>query len=421
MEQSDPALAAFDRLRVREVRGEYNHTASACLAQFQSTAASLGPDEKIKLEVIYLRKSNMELLKAVLADPQANKICSLFWWYKGKEDVSTVLPLLINSCRELASLEVYFEHHSTFDFASSVLEHPNNKIKVLVIPKYAEGDIPRFFAALGQSQVSVLTLSLCPKSVQGLHEYLAKDLLVRLEVGMDYKQVPQEVMMSLSKCTRLAKLEMLRCEFSQPTAFTHLPKSIARLELAYCTFVGDFDWSFLADSNVRELDFRGSGSGVDGNQLGGALAVHLRAKGLNELRFISCDFVDETLAAIGLGVGRIKKLKTDVHLNDASIKLIVLVLQSPNSEMKELVLRYAASSIETHLVPALKHPNCNLVKLSFRAYEPEHEEAAEKMEDMFHNRLALFALLQGRQVRRLYCPLRRLPVEMFRLVGQVLL
>ncbi|KAH9254261.1 hypothetical protein BASA81_007862 [Batrachochytrium salamandrivorans] len=93
-------------------------------------------------------------------------------------------------------------------------------------------------------------------------------------------------------------------------------------------------------------------------------------------------------------------------------------------ELRELVLPYvddAASSIENHLVPALKHPNCNLVKLSFRAYEPEHEEATKRVEDMFHNRLALFALLQGRQVRRLYCPLRRLPVEMLRLVGEVLI
>ncbi|KAH9247095.1 hypothetical protein BASA81_015288 [Batrachochytrium salamandrivorans] len=388
--RSDPVLEAFDRLRLKRVEAEFNQTASAFLAKFQSIAASLQPDERIKIEVVSMHES-VKLLKAVLADPQASK--------------------------------VRLGRHSTFDFVSSVLEHPSNKIKVLEMSGYLEGDFARFFAALGQSHVSALTLNHSPKSVQGLHEYLAKDLLVRLDVWMGNKQVPSEMVVSLADCTRLTKLEMSRCEFSQPTAFTHLPKSITKLTLDSCTFVGDFDWSFLADSNVRELDFRGVKE-VDGNQLGSALAVHLRAKGLDTLRFVYCNFVDETLAAIGLGVGRIKKLSVSYAiLNDASVELIALALQSPNSEMKELVLRYdgnRARSIEDHLVPALKHPNCNLAKLSLWASQ-EHVETAQRVEDMFHNRLALFALLQGRQAKRRYCPLRRLPVEMFRLVGMVLL
>ncbi|KAH9251156.1 hypothetical protein BASA81_011055 [Batrachochytrium salamandrivorans] len=132
----------------------------------------------------------------------------------------------------------------------------------------------------------------------------------------------------------------------------------------------------------------------------GALAVHLRAKGLDKLRFHSCGFDDEILAAIGVELGRIKKLMISRHLDDASIELIALALQSPNNEMKELVLDYAASSIETHLVPALKHPNCNLAKLSLFVHGSEHKEAAKAVEDTLRDRLALFALLQGRQPRR---------------------
>ncbi|KAH9251154.1 hypothetical protein BASA81_011053 [Batrachochytrium salamandrivorans] len=340
--RSDPVLEAFDRLRLKRVEAEFNQTASAFLAKFQSIAASLQPDERIKIEVVSMHES-VKLLKAVLADPQASKVCSLHWWYEGREDVNSIVPLLINNCPELASLEVRLGRHSTFDFVSSVLEHPSNKIKVLEMSEYLEGDIPGFFAALGRSQVSALTLNHSPKSVQGLHEYLAKDLLVRLEVWMNYMRVPLKMMMLLADCTRLAKLELIECEFSQTTVFS-LPKSIARLKIT---------------SSV----------------------------------------------------------------NNASVAQIALALKSPNSELRELVLPYghdAASSIENHLVPALKHPNCNLTKLSFWAYL-EHEKAAERMEDMFYNRLALFTLLQGRQVRRLYCPLRRLPVEMFRLVGQVLI
>ncbi|KAH9251499.1 hypothetical protein BASA81_010530 [Batrachochytrium salamandrivorans] len=420
--QIDPELEAFEKLKVREVRTEGHDTAAAFLAQFHSTAASLQPDERIKL-VVYTHES-MKSLKTVLSDPQANKICSLHWTYSGKEDVNLVIPLLIDSCSELASLEVYFKQHSAFDFVSSLLEHPSNKIKVLDMPKYTKGDIPRFFAALGQSQVSALTLSSVdpPEFAQSLHEYLARDLLVKLEVWMNEEQVTSEMMMSLAQCTRLAKLEMLQCTFSQPTAFTHIPKSITKLVLHDCTFVGDFNWSFLADSNVRELDFLNV-RGVDGTQCGSALAVQLRAKGLDTLRFIYCDFTNETLAAAGVELGRIKILDIDDHLSDASIGLIALVLQSPNSEMKELVLDYSdeTASIKNHLVPALKHPNCNLAELSLWTSQAEHREAAGKVEDTFCNLLALFALLQGKQVRRLYCPLRRLPVEMLRLVGAMLI
>ncbi|KAH9261933.1 hypothetical protein BASA81_000589 [Batrachochytrium salamandrivorans] len=414
----DEALERFDQLRVREAIAEDYHTA-AFLAQFQSIAASLEPDERIKLEVAYPLEG-VKLLKAVLADPQASKICSLHWWYNGKKGVNSIVPLLTNNCPELASLRVDFWYHSAFDFVSSVLEHPSNKIKVLEMSGCPKGDSARFFAALGRSQVSALALSLSPKSVQGLHEYVAKDLLVRLEAGMDYKQVPHEMMMSLVKCTRLAKLKLAECEFSQSTAF---PKSITKLVLHDCTFAGGFDWSFLADSKVRELDFD-KVKGVDGNRLGGALAVHLRAKGLDTLCFFNCLFVNETLAAVGLGVGRNKRLEVDDHLNDASTGLISLALQSPNSELRELVLSYgddAVSSIENHLVPASKHPKCNLTKLSLRVLEPELEAAAKTIEDMFYNRLALFALLQGQRVRGRYYPLRRLPVEMFRLVGMALI
>ncbi|KAH9257343.1 hypothetical protein BASA81_004500 [Batrachochytrium salamandrivorans] len=417
--QSDPALEEFGRLRLKRVEAEYQHNASAFLAEFQSTAASLQPDEGIKLELTYLHE-NTKSLKAVLSDPQANKICSLQWDYSGEEAINSIIPLLNNNCPELASLKVDFEYHSAFDFVSSLLEHPSNKIKVLEMPPNTEGDSARFFAALGQSQVSVLTLSIgdSPEFAQGLFEYLAKDLLVRLKVMMHCKQVPPEMLVPLAKCTRLAQLKWVWCLFSQSTAF---PKSITKLELENCTFAGGLDWSFLAGSNVRELDLYNV-NGVDGNQLGSVLADYLRAKGLAELRLVFCDFVDETLAVIGVDIGRIKRLMLeDDRVNDASVELIALTLQSPNNEMKELVLDYAASSIETHLVPALKHPNCNLAELLLLAYD-EHKEAAKKVEDMFHNRRALFALLQGQQVRRRSpCPLRRLPVEMLRLVGMVLL
>ncbi|KAH9254270.1 hypothetical protein BASA81_007871 [Batrachochytrium salamandrivorans] len=263
--QSDPALEAFERLRVREVIAEGHDTASAFLAKFQSIAANLQPDERIKL-VVYAYENSMELLKTVLSDPQANKICSLLWECDAKEDVTLVIPLLVNSCPELASLWVCFKHHSVLDFVSSLLEHPSNKLKVLERTGHAMGDFTRFFAALGQSQVSAIDVrgGESPEFARGLYKYLARDLLVRL-------------------------------------------KSITKLTLNDCRFVGGFDWSFLADSNVQELDFY-SVRNVEGNQLGDALSAYLRAKGLDKLHLRDCDFANETLVVIGVNVGRIKRL-----------------------------------------------------------------------------------------------------------------
>ncbi|KAH9251507.1 hypothetical protein BASA81_010538 [Batrachochytrium salamandrivorans] len=416
----DEALERFDQLRIREVGSMDGLTASAFLAEFRSIAASLEPDERIKL-VVFMHESGVELMKDVLADPLANKICSLHWEYGGWEDVNPVIPLLVNSCPELASLRADFWHYSAIDFASTMLEHPSNKLKELEMTGYAQGDFARFFGALGQSQVSAINIrgDSPPKFAQGLCKYLARDLLARLNLRMGFRKMPSAMMVLLAKCTRLTELKLNACDFSPPTTIIHLSKSITKLELNYCTFVDGVDWSFLADSNVRELDFDHAGE-VNGTQLGNALAVHLRTKGLDKLRLFDCDFVNETLAVVGVEIGRIKRLDLGFsNLDDASVELLALALQSPDGELRELMLwhNWSAASIKDHLLPALKHPNCNLVKLSLSNFEGQTEAAG----DAFRNRLALFVLLQGQQMKKRYCPLRRLPGDLFRLVGMVLI
>lgn len=147
----------------------------------------------------------------------------------------------------------------------------------------------------------------------------------------------------------------------------------------------------------------------------------LRAKGLDRLRIGFCNFANQVLAAVGAELGRVQALEID-ELNSVCITLIGIALQSPNSAMKELSLPYeddTASSIEKHVVPALRHPNCSLAKLRFFAYDEEHQAAAKMVEDKLRSRCGLFALLQGQQVGQ-KSPLRRLPVELFRLVGKAL-
>ncbi|KAH9255306.1 hypothetical protein BASA81_006758 [Batrachochytrium salamandrivorans] len=401
--------------RVREVETRGGDTAATFLAEFHSAVASLEPDERIKLKVSLHDENNIEWVKAAFADQHATKICSLLWIYDGEEDVSSVIPLLTKNCPELGLLEVR-------------LKRPNVKVKALDVLECDVADLLRFFVALGQSRVSTITIRGYESYARGLYEYLASDLLVTFKVWMNQEQVSFEMLVLLANCACLSELLLFRCHFHQPAVFTCLPKSIIRLEFCTCRFAAGVDWSFLVGSSVRKLDFFGV-QGVDGSLLGRALAVQLGAKGLDKMRFYTCDFIDETLAAIGVEIGRIKTLHVeDSHLGNISIELIALALQSPNNEMTNLGLWYSnqtMSSIENHLVPALRRPNCNLAKLRLLACQPEYEVRTDKVEMEFYNRRALFALLQGQQQgqqmrRRQQCQLRRLPMEMFRLVGGML-
>jgi hypothetical protein len=232
-----------------------------------------------------------------------------------------------------------------------------------------------------------------------------------------------EAMASLARCNRLAELTLGDCSLSQPSPFAQLPKSITKLKLFSCGFDDSVDWSFLVGSGVQELVFKWC-RGVDGKALGGELAVCLRTRGLETLHFDECSFTNGALTEIGVGLGYLKKLVVErIRVNKASMEQISLALQSPNNQLRELKLPYDASAavgIETILMQALKHPNCGLTRLDFAASGVEWKSAARVTVERFEKRRELFALLQGQQVRRLGCPLRRLPVEMMRLVAQLI-
>ncbi|KAH9254480.1 hypothetical protein BASA81_007593 [Batrachochytrium salamandrivorans] len=225
----------------------------------------------------------MELLRAALADPQASKICSLVWLYDGKQDVNSIIPLLINNCPDLASLEVEFEHHSEFDFVSSLLEHPSNRIKLCT--EYLD---PKGLAGEGWEV----------RGPQSSHrqelEYVACQVQLASSTKVD-----------------------LWCEFISPDRISQVRHQVRTGQPA--RFADGFDWSFLAGSMCESWDSSQKRKGVDWKSLGDALGCLLEGKrGWDELRFGTFATLSRRLwAAVGVEVGRIKSLNVlYADLND---------------------------------------------------------------------------------------------------------
>ena len=388
-------------------------------ARFQAAAACLAADERLLVTCHSLR-----LLKSLLADTGAHKIHTLRWKYGGLGDVDTVIPRITARCPELVALRVDFDRSSTLDFASQVLERPENRVAVLEIPSYSEGDAVRFFAALERSPVTSLAI-FCKGDREfnnGLMSYLQKDMLVRLKLMMRGEDVPSSLMTVLGNCTHLSELKITGGHFYRPATLSGFLKSITKLVLVESWFHhSDFDWSFLEDCNLQELVFRYVEC-VDTAFFGRTLAVHLRTKGLDRLCLRLSQFAKDALVAIGPDIRHVRRLDIFEHLNDRMVKYISDAFQHPDCALVELFLVYGGDmgrSIDRHLVPALKHPNCRLTKLQFHSFGYVNPAAVniKKQFDVGH---ALFALLHGRR-RRGLCLLQRLPVEMFRMMGKMLL
>ncbi|KAH9256420.1 hypothetical protein BASA81_005334 [Batrachochytrium salamandrivorans] len=420
-------------------------TVADFLAKFQTTASALQPNGRIKLQVTSQREDNMEFVRAVLSDKRASKICALEWeylgkqanqvftldwWYYGMQDVSSIGELITNSCPDLVTLAVRFEGFSAVDFVSSILEQPTCKVACLELFRYSVGDFPRLFKALEQGQVTQLDIDACdsPEFLQGLFDFLAKDLLTKLAVSIKSEHVLPSLTASLAKCTRLTELRFYSCKFGQQVALACLPQSIVKLELTACELFGDtseYDWSFVGNSNVQELTFFAV-DGVNGKRLGQALFDCLRTRELKLLRIDACDFAKQTMDVLGLEVARLERLDLEhCNLDEAYIEQISLALQSSDCGLRELLLHVdsgTANGLEIHLLPALRHPNCVLTRLHLLAPTniAEYKTLATRIHTEFakvRQRRTVLVLLQARKRNS---PLKRLPVEVFRLVGNAL-
>lgn len=399
---------------------------------FRCFALTLTPHEWIELH-IFTACDAIETMRALLSEPMACRIKTLVWTDKGCEDFCDIDALLVCSCPELCDVALDFDTFSTLGFYASLLQQPNNRLQKLTLsPSHLcdEGNCEAFFSALRQSAVT--TLSVCDWEyrdfVHLLCDYLVEDRLVELYVWHKRSDL-SGLVTAIAGCERLTKLSFyfFMGHRSAADILAHIPKSVATLSFDDGAFGNGFDWSFLHYSGVQDLEISNI-ENVDRDRLGAALDARLRVGPMDRLSLNAGAIHDlETfLPVVGTSVSRIKslELRNVYNLTAPTCAILAEALHLPECVMTELSFRYndyVAYSIDHELLPAINHPACRLSKLYVGCGWTHHGDRVDTIMTSFYNRNALFVLLQGQQVRRLNHGLRRLPVELFRMVGALLM
>ena len=336
---------------------------------------------------------NGEDLVAVLSSPHGHKIRTLKWSiYRPPTHVLAPVPFL----GELEVLTVAFraEHSSNADFISSVLERPNKLTEVSL--SVFSGDATRFFGALERSRVTSLEVDLCVCPTGffvGLKAFLRQDRLDRFSLivstcsnRVEYRAM--EIDQILASC---AHIKGLKCDHRIPSV---IPKSVTDLELANLNLGARTP---LKIPGVRNLTLVHSGG------------LEVEVPDLETLKVI---FNYPRTFSLPADISRVRSL--DIHgsnFAEATINKIGDAIMG--GHLREL--RVSLADISDIMGPALKHPNCALVKLDVQ--RPMFGEFPASLQK-FRVRVGMFALLLAR--KRPNGRLKRLPVEMFRLVGQML-
>ena len=186
-------------------------------------------------QLLSLRISDTTVLKTILVGEHPSVICTLQLGFKGDRGDATMLtPLLIAKCPQLDALEVNLWRPNALDFVTSVLEHPDNNIRVLKLSEIPiEGDFGRFEAALRQSRVENLTIA-CGRQRPaardaGVEDAYFRILVTFLEDGQVQRLhfqttvgcfvVPHLLYVALSNNIRVQELVIDNCEFREHVAF----------------------------------------------------------------------------------------------------------------------------------------------------------------------------------------------------------
>ena len=383
-------------------------TPATFLDKFRAATAGLG-EEMVQVHVLYLAQMGVDLVLAVLTDPQAHRIGALHWSYWGDQDPSPALVLLPTCCPKLDSLFLFFGQWPSCDFVSAALERIPT-ISTLILREFNGGDIPRFFKALTNSTVTTLSihLNVPPEFSRGMSLFLVEDRLVRLNVEgntmVPMMTTPTALLTLLSGCTRLATLSLRNIVLC--TTVT-VPACVTKLVVKVCFLKVGVEWELRG---VREFKIFCCEGGADqGRTLGRALS---RLDTLDTLNISLWNQVGDAVLEM-MDLGRISRLHVEHECDLERTQQIALSL--PGGRTKELTVWYNQGTKE-HLLPALRRSG--LTKLSF--YNGNLKEAQEVVRK-FDAKIALLTLLCGRVRRPVTNPLCRLPVELFRMVGKMMI
>ena len=402
------------------VRSGNGDSSAAFMKRVRDAVGLLAEGELFGLDISIAHGCSLRILKVFLNNAEARRLCSLEWRYSGKGDVMSLVPKLVASCPHLTALNVIFDNLVTSRFISDVLMHPDNKIRELRVPPITGFEM--IHESVLQSRVTSLKMSHPDRDTC---KFLALDRLECLEVSPTADGL-LAVMAGLSKCTRLHTLAIQgayndRVLLLRVCSSKGFSKSITSLSFHNCLFTTTFDWHFLVDSNIRDLELCNVRFDDNWDHFATALSDLLDAKGMNGLRLGWVNNRDSIIDILGTSIGKAKSVRIDdVSADRSCVDTIALALQSPDCEMESLMLWYTidpddpVNTLWYDLAPALKRPECTLKSLKLEMWAGQRCRVVRTFR-LWH---AMFALLLARN--KPHRKLRKLPVEMFRLVGQML-
>ena len=253
---------------------------------------------------------------------------------------------------------------------------------------FAHGDEKKLVEAFAHRNICSLTLT-----STGLMDYGA-DLRIGLRMG--WKMDPRS-MARLAAFTQLSELSLSGVTFTEPPTF---PKSLTVLKMHRCSFRMGVDWTSLAQ--LRSLDLN-CVYDLDWDRRVAILPI------LEKLRINGCGFT--TLLLSMVDPTRLRTLDLEELYTMDTVMLIAHTLR--NGTLKRLAIPFNhddQKAVREHILPAIAHSS--LTSLELYGGGAALEEVGK-----FRRRVALLTLLLARKPHR---RLRKIPVEMFRLVGQLL-
>ena len=405
--------AAFGKYR--EVRIEQGRGQPSCMSEFEEVVANLKPNERIVLDGHF----RVRILVALLTHPRAAMIRALVWEHGHDEDPTCIIPLLGN----MLLLKVDFGFYDEIDFLTRALEH-HRYIKAVVMPDRMLDGCMEFFQAVGV--VKMLSIDPC---VPGLARYMAKNDLQMLELTPDtYEGVkmPHSVNVAIRKCTKLTELHLHRLDFGERDDLV-LP-AVTGLVLCNCAFQGAVNWTRRVDLNwtipnlttlylskTRFLPVA-LGDFLLGHPTLNSLIVNDAADVARHMPWMSYWYPptwDMLLGELGSRVlSQIRELTFVGKWEDIDRQVLQNALGRPDSKVRKLtVVLFPHAGLE-ELRIALQH---SLVEtLSFRFTS----DVTILFANWYNRRSGMLALMLA---RRRGNPMHRLPIELYRMVGGMVL
>ena len=386
------------------------------LKAYRKCALGLKPGQQIHLEVYQLAALQAAVADELVGVGSVRSLILSFIRCNG--DATPLIPALLEKCPLLDTLAVDLKRLGALDFVSSVLESGLNIRNLSLREVPSNGDFRRFENALRGGALERLDIldsrasKSSPEYFQCLTSFLRTTQLQRLCLGASTWSGgftnTQVLYGALSGGIQVQELVISGCLFRDHVTLSS--PFVRKLIIRSSEFELGVAWDL---PNLEVLMLGNPMRGVDMNVLTQALSPSGSLRNVRELRTRHNGLTPCALQAAR--VGTIQRLHMDMVLQKAEMVTLVHALTAGHGNLKEIRVTYHAG-FAGMWEAILKSPRISLTKLTFFGGDAR----AARMCAVFSKRQALLALLQGQQVRRFQNELRRLPVEMFRMVGAFL-